>query len=104
MYAILEDSGTQMKVSEGDVMRVATRNLPADAATLTFDRILLVGKGDGGVQIGAPYVVNASVTADILSEDSEKYRIYKLKKRKNYRRKTGHRQHFLKVKITSIQA
>ena len=46
MYAIIEDSGTQIKVSEGDVIRVDVRDLPDDAATLTFDRVLMVG-GEG---------------------------------------------------------
>ncbi len=103
MYAIIEDSGGQIKVSEGSIIKVATRDLPAEAATLTFDRVLLIGGDEAEPRIGAPVVEGAKVTADILAEDSEKYTIVKYKRRKNYRRKTGHRQHFLRVKVTSIQ-
>ncbi len=99
-YAIIEDSGTQIKVAEGDQIKVANRDLPPDAATLTFDKVLLVG-GES-VRVGQPYVTGAAVTADILAEDSEKYQIFKFRRRKNYKRKTGHRQHFLRVKITGI--
>jgi large subunit ribosomal protein L21 len=101
-YAIIEDSGTQIKVAEGDEIKVANRELAADAISLTFDKVLLVG-GDA-VKIGQPYVAGASVAAEILAEDSEKYQIFKYRRRKNYKRKTGHRQHFLRVRITSITA
>ena len=107
MYAIIEDSGTQIKVSEGDVIRVAVRDLPADVATLTFDRILCVGGlGDNQpAKIGAPVLAGAKVTADVLGEGkTDKVEIYKFRRRKNYKRHRGHRQDFLKVKITSIQA
>ena len=107
MYAIIEDSGTQIKVSEGDVIRVAVRDLPADVATLTFDRVLAVGGlgEDTPAKIGAPLLGGAKVTADVLGEEkTDKVEIYKFKRRKNYKRHRGHRQDFLKVKITSIQS
>ena len=103
MYAIIEDSGSQIKVSEGDVIRVAKRELPADAATLTFDRVLMVGQG-AEAKVGQPVVEGAKVTADILAEQrGPKITVIKFKRRKDYKRKRGHRQDFLKVMITSIQ-
>jgi large subunit ribosomal protein L21 len=105
MYAIIEDSGTQIKVSQGDVIKVALRELPADAATLTFDRVLLVGGGDGEPKLGAPLLSGAKVTGDILREGkTDKVEIFKFRRRKNYRRHRGHRQDFIEVKITGIQA
>ncbi|MAE63456.1 MAG: 50S ribosomal protein L21 [Phycisphaeraceae bacterium] len=106
MYAIIQDSGTQIKVEEGDVIRVAHRDLDPETATITFDSVLMVGQQEGSdPKIGSPLVDGASVTADILSTDeSEKYTIVKFKRRKTYKRKNGHRQGFLRVKITSIQA
>ncbi len=104
MYAIIEDSGTQIKVSEGDVIKVATRSLPEDAATVVFDRVLMLGEGEEA-RIGTPHVDGASVTADILAaERTPKLHVIKFKRRKNYRRKIGHRQDYLKVKVTSIQS
>lgn len=104
MYAIIEDSGTQIRVSEGDVIKVALRDLAADVASITFDRVLAVG-GNGAAKIGQPLVDGATVTADVLAQErGEKQIIMKFRNRKNYRRKKGHRQDYLKVKITGIQA
>lgn len=104
MYAIIEDSGTQIKVSEGDVIRVDTRDLAEDAATITFDRVLLVG-GEGEAKVGQPVLEGAKVTADIINDDvSDKVEIVKFRRRKNYRRRKGHRQHYIQVKITGIEA
>lgn len=104
MYAIIEDSGSQIKVSEGDIIKVALRDLPEDAANITFDRVLLVGSGEGDAKIGAPILAGATVTGDILSQERDtKVRIIKFKRRKNETIRRGHRQDFLKVKITGIQ-
>ena len=104
MYAIIEDSGSQIKVSEGDVIKVALRDLPEDAASITFDRVIMVGSGDGGAKVGAPLLEGASVTGDILSQERDtKVRVVKFKRRKNELTRRGHRQDFLKVKITGIQ-
>lgn len=106
MYAIIEDSGTQIRVSQGDVVKVAVRELPAEVATLTFDRVLLVGgiEGDAPARIGAPLVAGVTVTADILGQEkTPRVEIRKFRRRKNYRRHRGHRQDYLQVKITGIQ-
>ncbi len=105
MYAIIEDSGTQIKVSEGDVIRVDLRDIADDAQSLTFDRVLMVGCEKNGPTIGQPVVDGATVTADILdADDSEKVNIVKFKRRKTYKRNNGHRQHYIKCKITKISA
>jgi large subunit ribosomal protein L21 len=107
MYAIIEDSGTQIKVSQGDVVRVAIRELPADAASITFDRVLLVGDPTAPekMQLGAPLVAGAKVTADILSQEkTPRVMAWRVRRRKNVIKRRGHRQDYLKVKITAIQA
>ncbi len=105
MYAIIEDSGTQIKVSEGDVIRVAVRDLPADQATLTFDRVLAIGGVEGqDAKIGTPLVAGATVAADVLAEGrTDKVPVVKFKRRKGYTRRRGHRQDYLQVKVTAIK-
>ena len=112
MYAIIEDSGTQIKVAKGDVLDIDLRELKENAKTITFDRVLLVGDaapGAGGsdkpATIGTPYVEGATVKAEILGPvHGDKLRIAKYKRRKGYRRKASHRQEYLRVKIDSIKA
>ncbi len=103
MYAIIEDSGTQIKVSEGDEIKVDIRELADDASTVTFDRVLMKGDGDDAT-FGTPYVSGASVTAEILEREfkDKKIDVIKFKRRKGYRRKQGHRQRYMKVRVTSI--
>lgn len=104
MYAIIEDSGTQIKVAEGDEINIDKRELGEDQASLTFDRVLMLG-GEGEAKVGQPYVDGASVEADILLEDrTDKVRVVKFKRRKGYHRTKGHRQSFVRVKITKISA
>ncbi|MCA9311577.1 MAG: 50S ribosomal protein L21, partial [Phycisphaerales bacterium] len=93
MYAIIEDSGTQIKVSEGDEIKIDLREVADDASTVTFDRVLMVGDGDSA-KFGAPYVDGSSVTAEILDREwkDKKIDVIKFKRRKGYRRKQGHRQ------------
>lgn len=102
MYAVIEDSGTQIKVSEGDIIKIDTRELADDADTVKFERVLLLG-GEGDAKIGAPYVEGASVSADILEEGRDtKIDIWKKKRRKGYVRHAGHRQGYVRVKVTGI--
>ncbi|WP_432797719.1 50S ribosomal protein L21 [Poriferisphaera sp. WC338] len=104
MYAIIEDSGTQIKVSEGDVIKIDKRELAEDTASITFDKVLLVG-GEGEAKIGEPVLAGASVEADVLEEGrDEKINVVKFKRRKGYKRNMGHRQSYIKVKVTKISA
>ena len=102
MYAIVEDSGTQIKVSTGDVLEVDLRDVEGD--TITLDNVLMIG-GEGEPTLGTPYVDGASVAVEVLEEvKGDKIDVIKFKRRKGYRRKTGHRQRYLKVKVGEISA
>jgi large subunit ribosomal protein L21 len=105
MYAIVEDSGTQIKVEEGATLRIDPRDLPESAKTVTFEKVLLVGDEGSEAKIGTPYVDGASVEAEILDPEvkGEKIDVIKFKRRKGYRRKQGHRQRHMEVRVTSIK-
>lgn len=103
MYAIIQTGGKQYKVSEGSILRVEKLNAqPGDQ--LTLDQVLLVSD-EKGVKVGDPLVANAKVTVEILEQGKDKKIIvYKYKRRKNYRRKQGHRQPFTKIKVQKIES
>ena len=104
MYAIIEDSGSQLKISTGDVVDVDLRERP-DGNEIVFDRVLAIGDNDNSdaARLGKPYIEGASVTAEVLDEvRGEKIYVQKYKRRKGYRRKQGHRQGALRVKIGAI--
>jgi large subunit ribosomal protein L21 len=106
VYAIIEDSGTQIKVATGDVVEVDLRELKDKAKSIKFDRVLMLGdEGEGGKSvIGTPYVSGATVAAEVLGETrGDKIDVVKYKRRKGYRRKTGHVQRYLQVKIGEIK-
>ncbi|MEM6393918.1 MAG: 50S ribosomal protein L21 [Planctomycetota bacterium] len=106
MFAIIEDSGSQIKVSEGDVIDIDRRELGDEDIALTFDRVVYLSSDeDQAPTIGAPYVNGAKVEADILEEGrGPKIDVVKFKRRKTYKRKRGHRQDFIRVRVTSISA
>ena len=103
MYAILETGGKQYKVSEGDVIYVEKLGVD-DGAAVTFDKVLAVGDGES-LTVGAPYVAGATVsgTADKTGK-KKKTNIFKMKPKKGYRRRQGHRQPYTKVTIGAIKA
>ena len=102
MYAIIESCGKQYKVAEGDV--VFFEKLDAEEGKkVTFDKVILVSE-DGKVQIGNPYVKGVKVEGKVVSHGKgKKIIVFKMKPKKNYRRKQGHRQPYTKVEITSIK-
>ena len=103
MYAIIQEGSKQFKVTSGDTILI-DREGKADEKTITFDKVLVVG-GEGSPKIGAPLVANATVTAEVVGPTKgPKIDIFKYKRRKGYRRHIGHRQQYLKVKITGINA
>jgi large subunit ribosomal protein L21 len=104
MFAIVTIAGQQFKVEEGQVLFV--HQLEAGAGdTVTFDHVLLVERGEGDVSIGMPVLQAAKVTATVLgNQKGDKVIVFKKKRRKGYRVKNGHRQHFTKIKIDSIVA
>ena len=102
MYAIIESCGKQYKVAEGDV--VFFEKLDAEECKkVTFDKVILVSE-DGKVQVGAPYVKGVKVEGKVVSHGKgKKIIVFKMKAKKNYRRKQGHRQPYTKVEITTIK-
>lgn len=103
MYAIISDGAHQYRVEEGRVFEVQRKDLPEDAETFEFDRVLFVGDLEEGPRIGRPVVEGARVTASILGEiKGDKIVIRKQRRRKGYQRKRGHRQKYLQVKVDKI--
>ena len=102
MYAIIESCGKQYKVAEGDV--VFFEKLDAEEGKkVTFDKVILVSE-DGKVQVGATYVKGVKVEGKVVSHGKgKKIIVFKMKAKKNYRRKQGHRQPYTKVEITTIK-
>lgn len=107
MYAVIQTGGKQYRVTKGDVLDVERLSgVTVDEPEVTFDEVLLVGDEDGDdVQIGAPSVDGAKVTAKLLAEvRGPKITVFKFKRRKQYRRKTGHRQDLHRIRIENIEA
>ena len=101
MYAIIETGGKQYRVQEGDVVFVEKLDV-TEGEAIGFDKVLVVSN-DEGLNVGKPYVENATVGATVLSQGkAKKVIIFKYKAKKDYRKKQGHRQPFTKVKIDSI--
>jgi large subunit ribosomal protein L21 len=102
MYAVFKSGGKQYRVAAGDQVRV--EKLPGNAGdTVTFDQVLLVG-GDA-LKLGKPLVGGAKVEAKILTQGlGKKLIVFKFRRRKNYRRKNGHRQPFTALQIVNIVA
>ena len=103
MYAILDTGGKQYKVSEGDVIYVEKLGVE-DGTSVTFDKVLAVGEG-ADLKVGAPYVEGATVAGTVdKAGKQKKVIVYKMKPKKGYRRKQGHRQPYTKVTISAINA
>jgi large subunit ribosomal protein L21 len=102
MYAIIETGGKQVKVSEGSVIYVEKLDVEA-GTTYTFDKVLMVG-GEN-VTVGNPYVDGVTVEANVEKQGKQKKIIvFKMKPKKKYRRKQGHRQPYTKLTVTKINA
>ncbi len=103
MYAVIKTGGKQYRVSADDVLDI--ERLDGDAgAKIEFSEVLMVGSG-GDVKIGTPLIDGAKVIAEIVEQArAPKLIVFKKRRRKNSRRKMGHRQDLTKVRITEIQA
>lgn len=102
MYAVIETGGKQYRVTPGDVIDVERDAAVGDDGAVRFERVLMVG-GDGDVQVGTPLVEGALVRASLVGEvRGPKIKVFKMKRRKGYRRTAGHRQDLLRVKIDGI--
>lgn len=102
MYAVVEAGGRQYRVEEGATLNV--ERIDADPGTaVTLDRVVLLGDGHD-LQVGAPTVAGASVTATVVAHGrGRKIVVMKYKPKAHYRRKTGHRQAFTTLKIDKIE-
>ena len=101
MYAIITDGNRQFRVEEGQEVVINYRDVPA-GEKFKFESVLAVG-GDGDAKLGSPLLKGASVAAEVIGpEKGEKLVIQKLRRRKNFRRKTGARHIFTRVKIGKI--
>ncbi len=101
MYAVIKTGGKQHKVAEGEILKVeklkASEGEPVDITD-----VLLIEK-DGDVTLGSPFIEGAKVTAKILRHGKEdKVTIIKMKRRKDYRKKQGHRQNYSEIQIEQI--
>ena len=109
MYAIFEQGGKQYKVAEGETVEVDLVDIDPQAKGLTFDKILFVGEG-ANVKIGKPYIEGAKITASFHTTAEEAVvkgpKLYPttFRRRKDSRRRIGHRQKHLQVTIDKIQA
>lgn len=103
MYAVVETGGKQYRVQTGQTVRV--EKLDGELGSkVKLDKVLMVA-GEKSPTVGAPYVKGASVEAEIVEQHrTRKIMVFKYKRRKRYRVKRGHRQHYTALKITDISA
>ena len=103
MYAIIEACGKQYKVAEGDV--VFFEKLDAEEGKkVKFDNVILVSEDNGKIEVGNPYVKGVKVEGKVVAHGKgKKIIVFKMKAKKNYRRKQGHRQPYTKVEITAVK-
>lgn len=100
MYAIFEDGSRQYRVTEGQEVVVDFRSAES-GAQVEFGRVLLYCNGED-VRVGQPTVAGVKVVGEVVEHPTIKTRIQKFRRRKNYRRLTGHRQPYTRVRVTSI--
>ena len=102
MYAVVKTGGKQYRVSAGEKLKV--EQIPADiGAEIALDEVLLVADGEA-VRLGTPLVSGASVTAKVLGHGrGDKVHIFKMRRRKHYRKTLGHRQNYTELQISGIQ-
>ena len=101
MYAVIKTGGKQYKVAAGDKIKV--EQIPSDiGAEITIDQVLAVGSGDQ-LSVGVPLVDGASVSATVVSHGRhDKVRIFKLRRRKHYKKQQGHRQNYTELFVSRI--
>ncbi|HYP67313.1 MAG TPA: 50S ribosomal protein L21 [Thiobacillaceae bacterium] len=101
MYAVIKTGGKQYRVCSGDKLKI--EKLAAEVGSeVTFDQVLMVG-GDGDLKLGAPVLAGASVKATVLAQGrGDKIHIFKMRRRKHYRKSQGHRQDYTEVQISNI--
>lgn len=101
MYAVIKTGGKQYKVAAGEKLKV--EQIPADiGADITLDQVLALGAGDT-IKFGAPLIEGATVLAKVLAQGRhDKVKIFKMRRRKHYQKRQGHRQNYTELQIVSI--
>ncbi len=109
MYAVIEQGSRQYKVAEGDCLNIDLADISPDAKTIELDKVLLISDGEE-VKIGTPFLEGAKVTASFKTtaenavvKDKKLYPTH-LRRRKNSKRRIGHRQKYLQIVIDKIEA
>ena len=101
MYAIFRALGKQFRAEKGKTIRLPLMNAEA-GAKVTFDEVLLSSDGET-IRAGSPLISGAKVVAEVVGQGKDpKIYVFKFKRRKNYRRKTGHRQKYTEIRITDV--
>lgn len=101
MYAVIKTGGKQHRISEGDVIAVEKIN-GHKGDTVFFNEVLMIAKGED-VRVGTPVIEGARVVGEIIEQTKlPKIHVFKMKRRKGYRKKTGHRQQVTKMRIKEI--
>jgi len=109
MYAVIEQGGKQYRVAEGDSLNIELAGIDPEATGIEFDKVLFVG-GDEEVKVGAPYLEGVKVLGRFMTNAQEAVvkgpKLYPthFRRRKNSRRRIGHRQRYLQVMIDKIEA
>ena len=103
MYAVVKTGGKQYRVSAGQKLKV--EQIPAEVgAEITLDQILMVGEGES-VKVGAPFIAGAAVKCTVVLQGRhDKVKIFKMRRRKHYQKRQGHRQNYTELRIDSIAA
>lgn len=101
MYAVIKTGGKQHKVSEGDVISIEKIN-GNRGDTVSFNEVLMISKDDD-IKVGTPYLEGANVSGEIIEQTKgQKINVFKMKRRKGFKKKTGHRQKLTRMKIKAI--
>ncbi len=103
MYAVIKTGGKQYRIAAGEKLKI--EQIPADIGQeITLDEVLSVGEGDQ-IKIGTPHVDGAVVKATVLAQGRhDKVKIFKMRRRKHYQKRQGHRQNYTEIRIDSISA
>lgn len=101
MYAVIKTGGKQYKVAAGDKIKI--EQIAADVGQeVVFDQVLAVGSG-ADLKVGSPLLAGATVTAKVVEQGRhDKVRIFKMRRRKHYQKRGGHRQHYTEIEIGAI--
>jgi large subunit ribosomal protein L21 len=101
MYAVIKTGGKQHKISEGDVISIE-KITGSRGDTVSFNEVLMISKDDD-IKVGAPYLEGANVSGEIIEQTKgPKINVFKMKRRKGFKKKTGHRQKLTRMKIKAI--